>query len=118
MGEVFSLDIPVYRTRQILTSFRFLLGLLQMTLSLSVVRMGDAAFWTLAVHFRMQIRSAVRSGLLCFGNEPVGFGPGIPTNSGSLPGNFQFRRAATDFEAIAFDRSGDEQVGRPFADRS
>src|SRR5712692_1080633 len=105
-------------SRQILTSFRFLLGPLQMTLSLGVVRMADAALWTLTVHFRMQIPSAVRSGLLGLRNQPVGFGPGISTNSGYLPGNFQFRRAATDLEAIAFDRSGDEQVGRRFADRS
>ena len=82
-----------------------------------MVLMGDAALGTLAVHFRMQVPSALRSGLLGLGNQPVGFGPGVLTNSGYLPGDFQFRRAATDLEAIVFDRSGDEQVGRRFTDR-
>src|SRR5713101_2504322 len=104
-------------SRQILTSFRFLLGPLQMTLRLGVVHMADAALWTLAVHFRMQIPSTVRSDLLGLGNQPVGSGPRILTNSRYLPGNFQFRRAAADLEAIALDRSGDEQVGCRFADR-
>src|SRR5580692_8572610 len=71
-----------------------------------------------AEEFRVQVVALLAGGLGFFNRRRMRYGPGVVTDTGDLPGNFEPWRAASDLEAVLVHFFGYVDSGARRADRS